>query len=118
MLDTQTPADNRTLPQPPAGQPRSLEGNALPGEAGQRAEPDRERGPGAGPERTGGSFALRVESGRGRSAVSRQSNGTHPKSYVARLKASRQQPSLFDALPDNPAPHESPISTAPAPRPV
>ena len=31
-----------------------------PGEAGQRPEPDRERGPGDGPQGTGGSFALRV----------------------------------------------------------
>ena len=51
-------------------QPRSLEGNALATEAGQRPEPDRERGPGNGPEGNGGSFALRVLPGRQRGASS------------------------------------------------
>ena len=35
----------------------------VPGEAGQRPEPDRQRSTGNGPEGNGGSFALRVSSG-------------------------------------------------------
>ena len=54
------------------GQPRSLEGNSLPGEAGQRPEPDRERGTGNGPQGTGGSFALRVSAGRDGTAFARR----------------------------------------------
>ena len=106
-----------TLRQGTEGQPRSLEGNPLPGEAGQRPEPDRERGTGDGPQGTGGSFALRVSSGRERSAFARPGNGVHPKSHVARLKASRQQPSLFDSLPDTRRrrhPHRQPAAAAPA----
>src|SRR5262249_33254299 len=38
---------------------------------------------------------------RQRSAFPRHSNGVHPQSHVARLKASRQQPTLFDFLPGN-----------------
>ena len=68
----------------------------LPGEAGQRPEPDRERGAGDGPQGTGGSFALRVSSGRQRTAFPRRSNGVHPPSHAARVKASRHQPTLFD----------------------
>src|SRR5438874_7223863 len=36
--------------------PRRVEGSSLPAEAGQRPEPDRERGAGAGPQGTGGLF--------------------------------------------------------------
>ena len=68
------------------GQPRSLEGSPPAGEAGQRPEPDRQRSNGAGPEGPGGSFALRVESGRERSALPRPGNGAYQPSYVARLK--------------------------------
>src|ERR1700675_1052088 len=64
-------------------QPRSLEGNSLPGKAGQRPEPDRERGNGDGPQGAGGSFALRVSSGQQRTAFPRRGNGVHPQSHVA-----------------------------------
>ena len=39
-----------------------------------------------------------------RSAVPRRGNGVHPPSHVARLKASRNQPTLFDSLSDNSPP--------------
>ncbi len=45
------------------------------GETGQRPEPDRERGPGTGAQGTGGSFALRVSSGRPGAAFTRRGNG-------------------------------------------
>src|SRR5260370_12337200 len=37
--------------------PRSLEGNALPDDAGQRRDPDSDRGPGARPQGSGGPLA-------------------------------------------------------------
>jgi N12 class adenine-specific DNA methylase len=89
------------------GQPRSLEGNPVPSEAGQRTEPDRERSPGDGPSGTGGSFALRVFSGRQGTAYSRQRNGVSRGSHVERLNQSRGQRSLFDAVPQQPAPGPS-----------
>ena len=42
----------------------------LPGEAGQRPQPDRERSPGDSPQGTGGSFALRVSPEREGSTLS------------------------------------------------
>jgi hypothetical protein len=85
------------------GQPRKLAGDPLGGEAGQRPEPDRERGNGDGHQGTGGSFALRVSSGRQGNAFTRRSAGVHQQhSHVARLKASRN-PTLFDPPPKQPA---------------
>src|SRR5580700_8671696 len=81
-------SDAGVLRQRTEGQPRRLEGPPPGGEAGQRAEPDRERGNGAGPEGHGGLFALRVASGRERSALPRPGNGAYQPSYVARVKAS------------------------------
>src|SRR5262245_23235049 len=45
---TDTGGHNGALRRRAEGQPRRLEGAALPGEAGERREPDRERSPGAG----------------------------------------------------------------------
>src|SRR6266852_3671574 len=74
-----TATDPRTTPQGPEaaddpgdlrqgaeGRPRSLEGTAPANAAGQRPEPDRERGPGDSVQGTGGPFAVRVSSGRQR----------------------------------------------------
>ena len=71
-----------TLRQGTEGQPRKLDGDAFPREAGQRPEPDRERSPGTGSQGTGGSFALRVSSGRSGTAFTRRGNGVRPKSHV------------------------------------
>ena len=54
------------------GQPRSLEGTPVSGEAGQRPEPDRARSAGDSPQGTGGSFALRISSGRSGAAFPRR----------------------------------------------
>src|SRR6516165_6452710 len=62
--DASTSADVGSLRGGTEGQSRRLEENSLPGEAGQRAEPDRQRSPGNGSSGTGGPFALRVASGR------------------------------------------------------
>src|SRR4051812_40503660 len=72
-----TAGDLRAAPQPEAahadpgalhrraeGQPRSLDGAALPNEAGERGEPDRERGDGAGTGAASGPFAARILNGR------------------------------------------------------
>src|SRR6185437_3795799 len=95
--------------------PRSLEGNAHPDDAGQRREPDSERGAGTGPQGSGGSFADRVSSGRQGSPVPGRSYGVHPPSFAARIKASRRQrqPTLFDSLPLNPASGEPELPAPP-----
>ena len=64
-------------------QPRSLEGNPLAGEAGERRHPDQQRSLGDGSQGTGGAYALRVSAGRERNA--RQSDGTRAKSHAVRL---------------------------------
>src|SRR5579872_7310198 len=94
-------ADNGAL-RPRTEEPApGLEGNAHAGDTGQRPEPDRERGAGAGTEGPGGSFTQRFSSGRPGSVIPRPGNGVHPPSYVARVKASRgQQRSLFDLPPE------------------
>src|SRR6185437_5358646 len=97
--DAEPAADAGTLRQGTEDPPRSLEGSALSNEAGQRPEPDRERGSGDGSQGTGGSFAFRVTAGRNRSAFPGGSDGVRSPSHVARVKASRRQPSLFDSLP-------------------
>ena len=66
----------------------------------QRPEPDRQRSTGNGPEGNGGSFALRVSSGWQHGASPRRGNVVRPQSHVARLKASRNRPTLFDSLSD------------------
>jgi N12 class adenine-specific DNA methylase len=109
--DAEAPADAGDLRPGIEGRPRSLEGRPLPGEAGQRPEPDRERSPGNGHSATGGSFALRVAAERGRSALARRGNGLHSQSHVERVRASRGQRSLFDDQPParpiaGPAPSE------------
>src|SRR5580765_2949091 len=90
-------ADSGNVREGVEDQPRRLEGNAAPGEAGQRPEPDRVRGAGDGTQGTGGAFALRISSQRQRATFPRRSNGVHPQTHVARLKASRNQPTLFDS---------------------
>src|SRR5947209_8106521 len=87
--------DNGAIRARAEDQPRSVEGNARSGESGQRPEPDRVRGAGDGHQGPGGSFAARITSER-RNTLHRRSNGVHPQSHVARLKASRKQPTLFD----------------------
>src|ERR1035441_10691716 len=79
-------------------QPRNLDRNSLPGEIGQRPEPDRERSTGDGSQGNGGAFGFRVSAQRERTAFPGRSNGVRPPSHVARLKASRNQPSFFDSL--------------------
>src|SRR5579884_624115 len=107
-------ADPGALRQGVEDSPRSLEGSALPDEAGQRSEPDRERGAGDGPQGTGGSFASRVSAGRDRPALSGGSNGVRSPSYAARIKAARRQPSLFDSLPQPDAAVAVPEPSGPA----
>ncbi len=108
-------SDAGVLRQRTEGQPRRLEGSPPAGEAGERPEPDRQRSDGARLEGPGGSFALRVESGRHRSALPRSGNGASQPSYVARLKASRQQRSLFDVPPNKPPPQSKQPNLDPPP---
>src|SRR5579872_2344233 len=105
--------DARHLRPGAEGQPRSLEGTPVAGEAGQRPEPDSERSAGNGPAGTAGSFALRTGR-RERPAFARPGDGPYQNSYVARLKASRGQPSLFDAPPQQPASDDGSLA-APVP---
>src|SRR5262249_23336095 len=99
--------DSGDLRQGAEGEPPGLEGAARPDEAGQPQEPDRNGSAGNSPQGTGGSFALRFASGR--QSLPRRGNVVHPpSSYVARLKASSRQPTLFDALPQKPT--DSPAS--------
>ena len=97
------------------GQPRQLEADARGGEAGQRIEPDRERGSGNGPERASGSSTAGGSWGRAGTALTGKGNGVRPKSYLQRLRASKRETSLFDVQPgyiatDTRAPPESPPS--------
>src|SRR5207245_1253018 len=62
-----------------------------------------------GPEGTGGLFAFWNSSGPERTTFSRRSNGVHPRSYAARVKASPQR-TLFDFLA---VPEERPPSAVP-----
>src|SRR3954451_549535 len=71
------------------GQPRALEGGDRPPAAGQRFEPDRQRGAGAGDGGTPGTFALRVGGGRGPAAVARRGDGLPPASHAARVAYDR-----------------------------
>src|SRR5947209_18065605 len=64
--------DNGAIRARAEDQPRSVEGNAGPGPAGQRPEPDRVRGAGDGAQGIGGSFAARIASERQRSTLSRR----------------------------------------------
>src|SRR5216683_5003440 len=82
-------ADAGTLRQPTEDPPRNLEGPSLPSEAGQRPEPDRERGFGDGSQGTGELFTFRVSAERQRNAFAGRSHGVHPPSHAARVKASR-----------------------------
>ena len=93
------------------GQPRNLEGNSLPGEAGQRPEPDQQPSVGTGDQRSGGAFALLVSTGRRGTADSRQHDGVSVGSHVEKLNRSRGYRSLFDSLPDE---STTGISTRPA----
>ena len=86
------------------GPPRSLEGNPIPGEAGQRPEPDQQPGPGIGTQGNGGSFAFLVSTGRRGTADGRRRNGVSRGSHVDQLNRSRGQRGLFDEIPDQPAP--------------
>src|SRR5262249_36641011 len=97
--EPETASDGGALRQGVEGQSSSLQGLPLTGEARQQHEPDRERGAGAAPQGTGGSFALRVSPERNRALSSRSRNRVHQPSYTARVRASRRQPSLFDDLP-------------------
>jgi hypothetical protein len=112
--DTQARADAGNLRQGTQGQPRKLDGDAFPGETGQRPEPDRERSPGTGNQGSGGSFALRVSSARSGTAFTRRSNGFYPQSHVDKVRASRGQPSLFDPPPKQPASDPRPPPEPPA----
>src|SRR3984957_3728190 len=73
---TQAPDDNGTPRQGAEDQPRGVEASAVPGQAGERPEPDSERSPGNGPPGAGGSFAARVTPG-GRNAVPGRGNGVY-----------------------------------------
>src|SRR5579871_2324162 len=112
----QAPFDDGALRQGAEEQPRSLEGSARPDAAGQRPEPSGERSPGDSPQGAGGSFTLRVSSGRQRGSVPRRGHDVHPPSHVARLKASRRPPTLFDSLPPpDPAGKASSAADLPSP---
>ena len=68
-------------------------------QAGQRQEPDRERRRWRWPSRNWRIVCPpRLRRTRA-SAIPRRSNGVHPPSYAARVKASRRQPTLFDPPP-------------------
>src|ERR1043166_5512664 len=99
-------------------QPRGLEGSADRAETGERPEPDRQRSSGDSTQGNGGSFAHRISQQRAGGAVPGRSNGVHPPSHVARLKASRQR-SLFDFPPEqaeDTPPSTDPPAKAPEPR--
>ena len=97
-------SDDGSLRRGTKGEPRSLEGKPVAVQAGQRSESDQQRSLGAGTQGTGGSFALRITAGRQRTATARRSNGVSHRSHVERLKQSRGERSLFDALEDTPYP--------------
>jgi N12 class adenine-specific DNA methylase len=79
--------------------PRGVEGHPHSEDAGQRPEPDRERGDGNSPEGIGGSFVLRVSSRRQRNIFPRRGNGIYPQSHAAQVAASRSRPpTLFDSF--------------------
>jgi N12 class adenine-specific DNA methylase len=91
-----------------------VEGSAVPGQAGERPEPDSQRSPGNGPPGPGGTFAARVTPG-GRNAVPGRGNSVYPPSYATRVKPSRRQPSLFDFPAESQPPDDSFLSpTTPA----
>ena len=79
-------------------------------EARQRSEPDRQRSDGNGRAGTGGSFAIRVSSGRDGPPVPRPSNGFRPKSYADKVRPPRYRSSLFDSPPND---SSSPTPTPP-----
>src|SRR5579872_1268338 len=93
--DTPAETDARNLRQGTEGAPRSLEGTPVAGEAGQRPDSDRERGPGTGSAGTAGSFIDRIlAAGLQRVNLPRRGDDLLPQSHVARLKSQR---SLFDS---------------------
>src|SRR5665213_1561132 len=97
-------ADDGSASNGTQGHTHGLEGNVGESSSEQRPEPDQQRSDGTGTEGTGGSFTLRVTSERQRNALPGCSNGVHPQTHVARLKASRKQPTLFDSVSGNPPP--------------
>src|SRR5579863_802855 len=113
--DTQAETDARNLRQGTQGEPRSLEGPIVPGQAGERPDPDRQRSPGTGSAGTAGSFIERIlAAGLRRVTLPRRGDGPHQNSHVARLKSSRRQQNLFDAPPQKPSSVDG-SSAAPAP---
>jgi hypothetical protein len=114
--DAPAAADAGNLGEGTKGRPRELEADARQGEAGERAEPARERGSGNGSEKVGGSCTVGASSGRAGTALAGKGNGVRPKSYLERLRASQRETSLFDVRPefiatDTRAPPESPRAT-------
>src|SRR5262245_58322441 len=96
--------------------PRTLEGPAVPGETGQRPEPDRERSAGTGTQGTGGLFTLRV-AGRGQPALARRSDAVRPPSNAAPVQPSRQRRLLAPLARDAAAVAELESAGAEEPRP-
>src|SRR5262245_9424806 len=91
--------------QPPQDQSLAVEGAAGADEAGQQREPDRERGPGDRPQRTGGFFAARFSAKRGRGVLPRRGHDVSAPTYATRVRAQRRpEATLFDSLPDDPPP--------------
>ena len=82
---------------------------------GSDPEPDLFGGNGTGSQGTGGSFALRASPGRRGAAFARPGDGIRPQSFVEKVRASRNQPSLFDQPPRHPAAETRPPPPPPEP---
>src|SRR6516225_2425849 len=94
--DPQANADDGAVRPRTEGEPRAVEGDPGSPAAGERSGTNRERGTGTGPQGTGGSFALHVESTRRRPTFTRPGDGFRPESFAERLRPARGQGSLFN----------------------
>ncbi len=82
--DAEAPADTGTLRQGAEDSHEAWKETSVAGEAGQRPEPDRERGTGDSPQGTGGSFALRSPPDDSEPLSLDAGDGVPPPSHAAR----------------------------------
>ena len=94
---------------------RGLEGTPPRDEAFDEREPDSERGFGDCDKRAGELFSLGPSTRQQRPAFHRPTNGFHPGKHSTRVRPSRNEPTLFDALPTHQATSEPPAPEKKAP---
>ena len=107
--DRQPTADAGTLRQGTEDQPRGVEGDAPPDAPGQRPEPDRQRGPGIGPEGNRGTFA-----GRFPGPGDRPAGFSTPRCCSSGIIVARLNGSETSNLAVRPAPQATAITGTPA----